>query len=1088
MTSASPVQSITFNQDNLSEACLDDIQLYFWTRIIELLTGQTSPTNPEIYQGIGTLLNVSCQIEVLSKADQSLFILCAKPQEDAWNFGTCFPLMPGAPEIDVSSIVVEESEASDDTEDEDSEESFLLRFITLQDSIWFYIYTATSLNSFALQKELNKLSLWSQWLAQNPSTFPINSGFYLRGTLPDTLPDVLQELAGFLDINLSTLHLQSSVTFPDDFPVLTLEIPLSSGQQFGPATLQNAVIALSSPLYFSPHNSQISLFGNLNLSDIGEIDVSIDFPLASDIITAKGNYTKNGLPFVDAADLSDLPSLQPEGGGALGLELQFSKSQKTIEKASFAIDLDNWSLIDNLLMLQELSFSFTVFEPLDSKMVVASITTQAVLGNKSAVSLRCSGYYPANQFYFGLDSEIPLKIADLVADLGAEADGLPDLQIDDLSVEYNLTIKEFETRVGVIGSWEIIDNVQLTELRFEIFGQVTYSCEIAAQFLIGNVALYLDAAYSNQAWQFKGGTNPGEVIPIGDLITDLISMFGAIELPEVLQSLEITNLQVSFNTATKDFSFIAETVFVIDDQGAALSLNIDIVNSTAGFQKTFSGLLTLGPRQFSVLFDSTPSTSLLQASFSNPEGEQIHLINDILGLISQNPDLQINGEFNLLEFTLYFLELSFEKDKSNNQKTYGIKGDFGWNPNLSIGGSEPLQLRAEIDLAKPSGGKLSGAVSGSIQTPIPNMEFLQMEGFYQFSQTSSALGLRLQLGDVSLEAAYSSTESLLTFSVTTATPLTFSKVMNFFAGLVDPSIDAFAFDPPWDTFTEIEIPIDALAFSFNTATKEMSMRYTPTSAITIPGLPGSLLEIQELSLDYGIQTISGRSKPVKKLKLTLEATFLGSNQSLGWDPINEAPPEVPGQGASVFELRYLGLGQHIAFTQAGQVTSIKEVMDLLRGSITDRETELQADRSLALRNPLETFGDGGAISFSPESEWLIGLDASLLKTLDLTIIFNDPVIYGLRIELYGELAKNFAGLQFEILYQRITDTIGKYHVDLTLPDAVRYLQIGAVSVTMPLIVVDIFTNGDFKPGFLTRESKKGATNCENTVIMGHLAA
>jgi hypothetical protein len=194
----------------------------------------------------------------------------------------------------------------------------------------------------------------------------------------------------------------------------------------------------------------------------------------------------------------------------------------------------------------------------------------------------------------------------------------------------------------------------------------------------------------------------------------------------------------------------------------------------------------------------------------------------------------------------------------------------------------------------------------------------------------------------------------------------------------------------------------------------------------------------------------------------LDAFFLGKSKKLKWDPINDAPPEIPGQGASVFELRYLGMGQHIAFAQAGQVESIKEVMDLLRGAITDREKQLQGDRSLSLRNPLETFGDGGVIAFSPESEWLIGLDVSLLKTLNLTIIFNDPVIYGMRIELYGELAKNFAGLQFEILYQRISDTIGKYHVDLTLPDQFRYFQVGAVSVTLPLIVVDIFTNGDFK--------------------------
>ncbi len=218
-----------------------------------------------------------------------------------------------------------------------------------------------------------------------------------------------------------------------------------------------------------------------------------------------------------------------------------------------------------------------------------------------------------------------------------------------------------------------------------------------------------------------------------------------------------------------------------------------------------------------------------------------------------------------------------------------------------------------------------------------------------------------------------------------------------------------------------------------------------------------------LGLEYQSNQATGRgNRAQKSTKITLEGSFLGEAKPLSWDPINDAPPEIPGQGSSVFDLRFLSMGQHVAFTQAGAVTSIQDVMDLLRNAITDREDQLQDDRSLALRNPLESFGDDGVIKFSPDSEWLIGLDVTLLKVLSLTIIFNDPVIYGLRLGLAGDLAKNFAGLQFEILYQRISDTVGKYHIDLTLPDFVRQLQVGAVLVTLPSIVLDIFTNGDFK--------------------------
>src|SRR5207253_11453151 len=46
------------------------------------------------------------------------------------------------------------------------------------------------------------------------------------------------------------------------------------------------------------------------------------------------------------------------------------------------------------------------------------------------------------------------------------------------------------------------------------------------------------------------------------------------------------------------------------------------------------------------------------------------------------------------------------------------------------------------------------------------------------------------------------------------------------------------------------------------------------------------------------------------------------------------------------------------------------------------------------------------------------------------------------------------------LYRRISDTIGVYHIELVLPDVMRQLEFGEVSVTLPVIVVDIYTNGD----------------------------
>ncbi|HEY7544834.1 MAG TPA: glycosyl hydrolase, partial [Blastocatellia bacterium] len=177
------------------------------------------------------------------------------------------------------------------------------------------------------------------------------------------------------------------------------------------------------------------------------------------------------------------------------------------------------------------------------------------------------------------------------------------------------------------------------------------------------------------------------------------------------------------------------------------------------------------------------------------------------------------------------------------------------------------------------------------------------------------------------------------------------------------------------------------------------------------------------------------------------------NAPLGWDPVNGQPPAVPGAGSSMLDLQYLGLGQHITFTDLSKLTDIKNVMTALRQSVIPLAGK-----------PLPQFGKNG-LAFSKDSNWLIGAQFTVMSTVSLSIIFNDPNLYGLQISLAGPQASSLAGLSFEILYRKVTDTIGVYHIQLKLPDSMRNLQFGSVTVTLPVITVDIYTNGNFRVDF-----------------------
>jgi hypothetical protein len=468
------------------------------------------------------------------------------------------------------------------------------------------------------------------------------------------------------------------------------------------------------------------------------------------------------------------------------------------------------------------------------------------------------------------------------------------------------------------------------------------------------------------------------------------------------------------------------------------------------------------------LYQSENINSFLVAANSE-EGERFDLVDDLLGLITDEAE-NLDIDSSLTTIILYGSKITYRKD--TNDTEFAINGELGWEPNIDFGGQViSLKINAFADLWKLKTGTptgIQGVLYGSVETPIPGVEFLKLGLGYRLGDDPKIF-FTVRLGKYEIRADYVKEDGDITleFGLTDMPSLYLGEVVTFFAALVDPSIDEYEFDPPWDFLSKIDLAILLTNLKLTFTLKKNKEK---VFGITIGGLrelvPNEVKPLVETFLKIDSVELNYTSKPrgkKKKTSITINGTFLGKNKPITWDPVNGGPPDVPGQGGAIFDLRYLGMGQRVAFSEAATVNNIGEVMGLLRGSLSDAEKKLIENRTLSVGDPGQSFlGENSPIEFNPEAAWLIGMDVSLLKTLSISLIFNDPFITGIRIELYGEMAKNFAGLKFEILYQRISETIGKYHTELVLPDFVRHMTIGAVSVTLPIIVIDIFTNGDFK--------------------------
>ncbi|CBW77236.1 unnamed protein product (plasmid) [Mycetohabitans rhizoxinica HKI 454] len=224
------------------------------------------------------------------------------------------------------------------------------------------------------------------------------------------------------------------------------------------------------------------------------------------------------------------------------------------------------------------------------------------------------------------------------------------------------------------------------------------------------------------------------------------------------------------------------------------------------------------------------------------------------------------------------------------------------------------------------------------------------------------------------------------------------------------------------------------------------------------------------SIDLTYRPNADPQKADKEVEVTVTGSFRWlrtsqDDQTLSWyatDPTSTPAP--PGQGNEFLELRLLAMGQHV------------EVKDLVAANNLSATSNLGATIQHAIgtftRLPPTSGETKPAVDFSPGNSWLIGTDFGLLKYSEkegkpeyactLQFVFNDPELYALRIALAGPPAKILDGLDFGILYRKISDTVGVYELELTLPNSIRTIECGVYTIQLPVIGVCIYTNGDFQ--------------------------
>lgn len=266
--------------------------------------------------------------------------------------------------------------------------------------------------------------------------------------------------------------------------------------------------------------------------------------------------------------------------------------------------------------------------------------------------------------------------------------------------------------------------------------------------------------------------------------------------------------------------------------------------------------------------------------------------------------------------------------------------------------------------------------------------------------------------------------------------ITLGEIIEQLVRLAAPTLD-FRLDPPWDELLAIDLSCFTLTIDPTESLIELS--YAVHADLV-------LLHLESVGVRYHYRPDGENSVELEVSGDLLGRPYRGPD-ALRWDVVHDPPPDVPGKGKQLLDLRYLALGQRIRLSSPPT-------------TVTEAIKRLSADMQPRPGGDVDPVA-GGPMVFDPASGWLTALDISVMDTVDLALVFSDPNVYGLSIALRGERAGPLAGLKFEILYKRLAGGVGMFRAELSLPEAFRHIELGAVSITLGVAVVEIYTNGNF---------------------------
>jgi hypothetical protein len=381
-------------------------------------------------------------------------------------------------------------------------------------------------------------------------------------------------------------------------------------------------------------------------------------------------------------------------------------------------------------------------------------------------------------------------------------------------------------------------------------------------------------------------------------------------------------------------------------------------------------------------------------------------------------------------FTIASLSIDYAYTKKDGGSTYTINGVFTdtWSiADLSA------QVSVKLSNAKDAVNVLTGKFA---------IEGVTFALSYTFGKDPSKFDVNIDSKVLSLSGHYAPGDGTIELSFDKVPSL--AAFIGWFVGEVSGN-RYYTLPDPWDSVLS-DVTLQGVTFKIQLAQKKGQ---GSTITCSIP-LNVNLLavELDGFDVTYDPSKKSGRKSSGLSFKTKLK--FGSTATTYDWDPATQPPPTIPGSKAALLDIQLLAGGQHVGFISAP--ATVEE-------AVNDLKTALDPANWTGGLLPPNT------VQFSKDIGWLIGAEVVLMGQVDIKFIFNDPTIYGLSLIVnsgQSTILNTLVPLSAEIIYRKVSDTVGVYEGTLTLPDKIRQINLNQVVITLPQFSLSIYTNGDFK--------------------------